>query len=112
MDRQGVRDQPDAHIWVFHGLVKIIKIMKVMCLGDNSSHHAWAHHLTMKLAEENNSTFRGIVPTDLSTLQKGYYHIGPLDMSAKEIMDSTKNFDRVILLDQEQDKFSSHRIFL
>lgn len=83
-----------------------------MCLGDNSSHHAWAHHLTMKLAEENNSTFRGIVPTDLSTLQKGYYHIGPLDMSAKEIMDSTKNFDRVILLDQEQDKFSSHRIFL
>jgi MoaA/NifB/PqqE/SkfB family radical SAM enzyme len=86
--------------------------MKVMCLGDNSSHHAWGHRLTEKLALDNNATFRGMVPNNTTNLQDGYYHIGPLAMTPKDIIESTVNFDRVILLDQEQDKFSNHRIFL
>lgn len=86
--------------------------MKVMCLGDNSSQHAWGHHLTKKLAESENSTFRGMVPDDLQNLQEGYYHIGPVSMQPKDIIESTKKFDRVVLLDQDQDKFSDHRIFL
>ena len=83
-----------------------------MCLGDNSSQHAWGHHLTKKLAESENSTFRGMVPDDLQNLQEGYYHIGPVSMQPKDIIESTKKFDRVVLLDQDQDKFSDHRIFL
>ena len=86
--------------------------MKVMCLGDNSSQHAWAHRLTEKLAQENHAIFRGEVPSDSSKLERGYYHIGPLAMSPKEIIDASKNFDSVVLLDQDQDKFSDHRIFL
>ena len=86
--------------------------MKVMCLGDNSSHHAWAHRLTETLAQNNNATFRGMVPDRTSGLQDGYYHIGPLAMTPKEIIETAVNFDRVILLDQDQDKFSNHRIFL
>ena len=86
--------------------------MRVMCLGDNSSHHAWGHRLTEKLSTEQNSTFRGMVPTDISKIQDGHYHIGPVAMPPKDIIDSSKHFDRVILLDQDQDKFSNHRIFL
>jgi len=86
--------------------------MKVMCLGDNSSHHAWGHRLTEKLALENNSIFRGMVPSDISKIEDGYYHIGPLAMSSKDIIESSKKFDRVVLLDQDQDRFSNHRIFL
>jgi hypothetical protein len=86
--------------------------MKVMCLGDNSSRHAWGHHLTETLAQENNSIFRGMVPSDTSKLENGYYHIGPLAMEPRHIIESSKKFDRVVLLDQEQDKFSNHRIFL
>ena len=83
-----------------------------MCLGDNSSHHAWGHRLTETLANQHKATFRGMVPNDLSTLQDGYYHIGPLAMSSKQIIESCGKFDRVVLLDQDQDKFSNHRIFL
>ena len=86
--------------------------MKVMCLGDNSSNDAWAHRLTEKLAKEDQQTFRGMVPADCSTLQDGYYHIGPIFMKPKDIMETSKNFDQVILLDQTQDQFSDHRIFL
>lgn len=86
--------------------------MKAMCLGDNSSHHAWGHRLTEKLARENDATFRGMVPKDVTTLENGYYHIGPLAMDARAIIECSKHFDKVILLDQDQDKFSNHRIFL
>ncbi len=86
--------------------------MKVMCLGDNSSRHAWGHHLTEKLALESNAKFRGMVPADESKIEDGYYHIGPLAMTPKDIINVSKKFDNVVLLDQDQDKFSDHRIFL
>lgn len=86
--------------------------MKVLCLGDNSSHHAWAHRLTEQLAKNNNSILRGMVPQNLDALEHGYYHIGPLSMPPKQIIESCKKFDKVVLLDQDQDKFSDHRIFL
>ena len=86
--------------------------MKVMCLGDNSSNHAYAHRLAEKLAHENKSTFRGMVPSDSNLIEQGYYHIGPVSMKPKDIMASSKYFDQVVLLDQPQDQFSDHRIFL
>ena len=86
--------------------------MNVMCLGDNSSRHAWGHHLTSELAKQRNATFRGMVPSDTSKLENGYYHTGPLSMSTQDIIKHSKKFDSVVLLDQDQDKFSDHRIFL
>lgn len=83
-----------------------------MCLGDNSSNDAWAHKLTEKLAKEKAGTFRGMVPKNLENLQDGYYHIGPVSMEPKHIIDATKHFDQVILLDQSQEQFTHHRIFL
>ncbi len=83
-----------------------------MCLGDNSSRHAWGHHLTSELAKQRNATFRGMVPSDTSKLENGYYHTGPLSMSTQDIIKHSKKFDSVVLLDQDQDKFSDHRIFL
>ena len=86
--------------------------MKVLCLGDNSSHHAWAHTITKQLAQEERGVFRGMVPADSTALQDGYYHVGPVSMQPRDIVEACKNFDRVVLLDQEQDKYSDHRIFL
>ena len=86
--------------------------MKVMCLGDNSSNHAWAHRLAEQLAQENKSTFRGMVPVDCDSLESGYYHIGPIAMTSADIIQKSKYFDQVVLLDQTQEQFSDHRIFL
>lgn len=85
--------------------------LKVLCIGDNSSTDAWAHKLTEKFAEENNLLFRGELQKNVS-IQHGCYHIGPVVHQQKDIIEMSKQFDQVVLLDQKQDQFSHSRIFL
>lgn len=85
--------------------------LKVLCIGDNSCTDAWAHKLTEKFARENNLTFRGELSKDRE-IENGCYHIGPVINQQKDIIDLSKNFDQVVLLDQKQDQFSHSRIFL
>lgn len=85
---------------------------KILCLGDNTSAEAWAHKLTKKFAEENNLTFRGMILNLDQKLEDGCYHIGPASMQQKDIINISKKFNKVVLLNQKQNQFSHHRIFL
>lgn len=85
---------------------------KILCLGDNTSEEAWAHKLTKKFAEENNLTFRGMITNLEQTLENGCYHTGPVSMKPADIINISKKFDKIVLLNQTQDQFSHNRIFL
>jgi len=85
---------------------------KVLCLGDNTSAEAWAHQLTEKFAEKNNLTFRGMVVNINQNFENGCYHIGPVFMEQKNIINISKKFNRIVVLDQKQEQYSHHRIFL
>lgn len=85
---------------------------KILCLGDNSSAEAWAHHLTEKFAKKNNIIFRGMVVNIDQNFENGCYHIGPVSMQQKDIIDVSKKFNKIVLLDQKQEQYSHHRIFL
>jgi organic radical activating enzyme len=85
---------------------------KILCLGDNSSPNAWAHNLTKKFAEENNLTFRGMLINVNQKLEDGCYHVGPASMQQKDIINISKKFNKIVLLEQEQEQYSHYRIFL
>jgi MoaA/NifB/PqqE/SkfB family radical SAM enzyme len=85
---------------------------KVLCLGDNTSADAWAHKLTKKFADENNIIFRGQLIQSNSALESVCYYTGPFAMQQKDIIQISKKFNRVILIDQKQEQFSHSRIFL
>ena len=85
--------------------------LKVLCIGDNSSADAWAHKLTEKFAKENNLTFRGELSKD-RPIENGCYHIGPVIHQQKDIIEISKKFDEIVLIDQKQEQFSHSRIFL
>lgn len=85
---------------------------KILCLGDNTSAEAWAHKLAKKFAEENNLTFRGMVTNLEQKIEDGCYHTGPVSMQPSDIISISKNFNKVVLLNQTQDQFSHNRIFL
>ena len=84
---------------------------KVLCLADNSSADAWGHKLTKKFAQENNFIFRGELLKD-TVIEDGCYHIGPVINQQKDIIEISKKFDKVVLIDQKQEQFSHSRIFL
>jgi MoaA/NifB/PqqE/SkfB family radical SAM enzyme len=86
--------------------------IKILCLADNTSAEAWGHKLTEKFAEENNIIFRGEITKLNLELKNGCYYTGPVTMQQKDIIEISKKFDRVVLIDQEQDQFSHSRIFL
>lgn len=86
---------------------------RVLCLADNTSKEAWGHKLTEKFARENNFVFRGAVTHLHQNLKNGCYYTGPVSMQQKDILDMAKQkFDKIVLIDQEQEKFSHFRIFL
>lgn len=88
------------------------KTDKILCIGDNSSAHQWAHKLTEKLAEENKKIFRGQVYKTDQTLEKGYYYTGLLILNEQKILNVAQNFEKIILLDQNIDQFSHPHIFV
>jgi MoaA/NifB/PqqE/SkfB family radical SAM enzyme len=85
---------------------------KILCLGDNTSAEAWAHHLVENFSRENNLIFRGAVVDTNQILENGCYYTGPFSMQQKSIIEISKKFDRVVLIDQKQEQFSHSRIFL
>ena len=86
-------------------------MQKILCLADNSSGKAWGHKLTEKYAKENSITFRGALP-ESNKLEAGCYYAGPVISQQKDIIESAKKFDKIVLLDQTQEQFSHSRIFL
>jgi hypothetical protein len=86
--------------------------MKVLCLADNTSKDAWGEKLSQIYSKKNNLTFRGKLEANQTNLEHGCYHIGPLSMQQKDIIDSLESFDHIVLVDQDQSKFSHSRIFL
>jgi len=85
---------------------------KILCLADNTSADAWGHKLTKKFAEENSSILRGLINNKNQKIEIGCYHSNPFSMSAKDIIDVAKNFDRIVVLDQSQDQYSSPHLFV
>lgn len=85
---------------------------KILCLVDNTSIDAWGHKLTKKFAEENNSIFRGLINNKNQNIETGCYHSNPFSMPAKDIIYIAKNFDRIVVLDQFQEQYSSPHLFV
>jgi hypothetical protein len=83
---------------------------KILCLVDNSTPGAQGHKLSQKFAKQQHLTYHGLVTNQ--TLEAGVYHVGPMDLETKLIIKIAKEIDKVILLDQPQDLYSHHRIFL
>ena len=73
-------------------------------MADNSSGKAWGHKLTEKYAKENSITFRGALP-ESNKLEAGCYYAGPVISQQKDIIESAKKFDKIVLLDQTQEVF-------
>ena len=89
------------------------KNLKVLCLGDNTSTDAIGSELAIDFSIKNNLTFRGSLDTaDENTLQYGCYVAGPHTLQQKDIINFSKYFDKVVLLDQKQEQYSHNRIFL
>lgn len=86
--------------------------MKVLCLADNTSAEAWGEKIANIYSKKNNLTYRGQVRQNQKKFDDGCYQIGPITMPQKKIIDITKYFDKIVLVDQKQSQFSHSRIFL
>jgi len=84
----------------------------ILCLGDNSSADAWAHKLSQKYALENKIIFRGAITNSKQDLEPGCFHTGPHNIDVIDIIKISKNVDKVVLLDQNQDQYSHPVIFV
>ena len=85
---------------------------KILCIGDNSSAEAWAHHLTKSLALKEGLVFRGQIENkNYSNIENGCYHTGIFLLNENSILKLSKNFDKVIILDQSIEKFSHPHLF-
>lgn len=84
---------------------------RVLCLGDNSSKEARAHHLTKKLAEKEKSTFRGQFTRIDQSIEEGYYHTDLVTLKEKDIIEVFDKFSDVILLNQSVEEYSHAHIF-
>jgi hypothetical protein len=85
---------------------------KILCIGDNSSAEAWAHHLTKSLAHNKGLVFRGQIENEnYSNIENGCYHTGIFLLNENSILKLSKKFDKVIILDQSIEKFSHSHLF-
>lgn len=86
--------------------------MKILCLVDNSSTDRWGHQLSYNYAKKKKIKFNGLLE-EKDNYEDGVYHVGTMDMDARSIISIAKNnFDKIIFLNQKQEQFSHHRIFL
>jgi uncharacterized Fe-S cluster-containing radical SAM superfamily protein len=73
-------------------------VMKVLCLGNNHKH---TDELTSKLGNNH-----GLI-TDIDIqIDDGFYHTSVLDLTNSEILELSKQFDEVIVLDQSIEKWN------
>ena len=72
--------------------------MKVLCLGNNHRH---TDKLTSQLGINH-----GLITDTSIVLESGYYHTSVLDLSQSEIIQLSKRFDRVIILDQPMEQWN------
>jgi len=84
---------------------------KVLCLGDNSTEEARAHHLTKNFAEKEKSTFRGQLAHVDQLIEEGFYHTDLATIKEKDIMEVIDKFDDVTLLDQSVEEYSHPHLF-
>ena len=86
--------------------------MKILCLADNSSPDAWGHIISSKYAQQKKLKFNGLLKKT-ENYTNGVYHVGPMDLDTQSILEiAKKNFNKVVFVDQPQEKFSHSRIFL
>ena len=83
-----------------------------LCIGDNSSEKAWAHHNSLKLAQKHKAIFRGQFSDINQTVEDGYYHTDLVSLNQKDLLDSIKKFNKIIILDQDIDQYSHPHIFV
>lgn len=89
------------------------KNLRVLCLADNTSTDAVGTKLAIDFSVNNNLPFRGSIHTaEENTLLYGCYLAGPHTLQQKNIINFSKYFDKVVLLDQKQEQYSHNRIFL
>ena len=109
MDRQDIGNQTNACVWI---ILRIMQNKITLCLGDNSSADAWAHKLTQKYSVEQQIVFRGAVTNVDQNLQHGCYYTGPVNLQTADILEVSKRFDNIVVLDQSQEQYSHSDIFV
>ena len=72
--------------------------MKVLCLGNNHKH---TDELTSKLGNNH-----GLISNLDIKIKDGFYHTSVLDLTNSEILELSKQFDRVIVLDQSVEQWN------
>lgn len=84
---------------------------KILCLADNSSAAAVGYQLSQVFAQKKKLKLQGLLQEN-TIIKNGVYHVGPYDMKTKNILLLAKNFNQIIVLNQKQEQYSHHRIFL
>lgn len=81
--------------------------MRVLCLGNNTEH---TDELTRRLAESKQQQCHGLLSTVdgpiLNFEQPGYYHTTLVDISYGELNEVAKQFDQIVVLDQEFESYN------
>lgn len=81
---------------------------RVLVLGNNSVD---TNDMTTSLAEQDNTCNHGLLDPD-NILESGYYHTSLADIPAGVIINLAPQFDKIVLLDQPFNTWSSSKIFL
>jgi sulfatase maturation enzyme AslB (radical SAM superfamily) len=87
--------------------------MKVLCLGNNTID---TDTKTKQLATDAASTFHGLL-SDLDgpynqPIHDGWYHSSVYDLEYHRLLDLSRQFDRVIMLDQSKNQYSHPDAFI
>jgi molybdenum cofactor biosynthesis enzyme MoaA len=81
---------------------------KILCIGNNSED---TDAKVSQLAQQNQSTNHGLVCDTAVLPSIGYYHTSLADLIPAEVVDLSKKFDHVILLDQPLEQWSHPVLF-
>lgn len=90
---------------------------KILCLGSNTQH---TDDVVGVMAASDNTNNNGLVSDDsFAPAQVGYYHTSIIDLSSGGIINLSKQFDQVVLLDQPREEWphwksllSSYKVML
>ena len=69
--------------------------------------------LTSVMALNNNTINHGLISSvDKEITENGYYHTSVVDLSPGEIVEISKHFDSILLLDQSPDSYPNYKTFV